>query len=1400
MRRAGQQRSVTLIEDFSGDQNHAQRRGPSRAVTLQSAAGQNEPVPDVLEQSAPLRFHPSLHELQNRNSTEEVEDFRVSNDYGSITWLEPVDLSEDLHRLAEIVLINPTEVTVYPDGSPERGTGLNRPARVELKGVFALDRDGKVVHDGQHALKYGRMLSQSATEAGARHIDWNKDTGLWRFKVEHFSKIGMNMDLMSDSESDEDVALDQSEDEQAAGGMAVDGFPQPDTSHSLFGASAAAPIPDQQQHAETEAINLNKRRMMRTMVFPQFKPPDFNDLTGPKAATLTAEQKRKYLQDQFVDLQLNRPEELILKDQELEVLCEQYFGRAASRDRQQNINALRLARSELFSMGSLPQIIDPDVAVQSDNKRRNAFQDTPAALNNDTNTFNSVLAIAHVKQRAKHVPWAELHLQEDEHRNISRASQHFEEQRKQVEQERRSADNMASANLGGEEAEKKRIHSGLFMARSFRVGWGPNGELVHPGFRLNSNAPESRALTYSVKIEQVGVAHGLLTAGANDEDQEKSRDIDDALRTRCCKMLQVHKNLQEKPQPLEPHLLPALRMRQSSDNIQNLCSDLRQICEQPSDSRIEDTSRAGFLRHEGSLWSLVNILWGIPPNMSTRISPCEMTAKYTPALERLRRNALNVWLKECAQKYIDTDTSWQESSLEESIGMSKVMAALCANNLPKACKHAKDVGDLKLALLMSQSQVSSLKQNQRLLGRQMELWEKSNMFPKHFNLARRRLYQLLSGDVPAACKDIDQEVCPSLYQWRLRFGLYYWHRPTAAITQSVNRYNEELIRGEAVHPIPPHNTEFQEYASGGIEPLVSQWSQSLVGPQADGVAPILRTKKDTAYELLELYAARDQDTELQFACQALDPEGNTPLPLDVHTAWFLSEVVRMQGILKPSPDGQVNQQVSDKYRMLTAAFSQQLVLLGLWEWAVYVLLHLPSELGGSDDGGNHRPQMDRAVQDIIGRHLPVEPGLGGSDARLLSFGVPQIMLDESRAIRARYQADIQGESANRNYMLEQSIEYNIRCGKQWLQWKKMQGHANLQRADATLRLELCPAQVIREPPYYMVVQFDLRPAMLVIGQTLVNSGLLASEEGLGQLENRLRQDHSTLSFEIVVEIWESETWASTEDECVQEKQEQLIQNSIQSEGQAGTVCRQLGLALQLMDGKMMWRLDVSSKECQDSIIDDALGMDSARSEQFASHGQIHESVWKPCPDMIQHKEGVLRLDHQNAVVSIKENFALRRLKELKKLEETGQEAHFRNSDTFLKYMKLIRRQEHKEHTSQSDHDYLVRMKELRASVTYDGKDRKMAADTATSSNALRPPAYFNDGGDRPMPLHEDQQDLRAALDHVSKNLIKRCASNVQQEGEFRSELENIQLLKDIPALEADRMRMLHSACEDILSC
>ena len=32
---------------------------------------------------------------------------------------------------------------------------------------------------------------------------------------------------------------------------------------------------------------------------------------------------------------------------------------------------------------------------------------------------------------------------------------------------------------------RARIDSGLFLARSFRVGWGPNGELVHGGVALS---------------------------------------------------------------------------------------------------------------------------------------------------------------------------------------------------------------------------------------------------------------------------------------------------------------------------------------------------------------------------------------------------------------------------------------------------------------------------------------------------------------------------------------------------------------------------------------------------------------------------------------------------------------------------------------------------------------------------------------------------------------------------------------------------------------------------------------------------------------------------------------------------------------------------------------------------
>lgn len=57
--------------------------------------------------------------------------FTISNEYGSLSFTEKVDLSHT--NLDEIIEITPISITVYKGKSPKSGTGLNVPALVRLK-------------------------------------------------------------------------------------------------------------------------------------------------------------------------------------------------------------------------------------------------------------------------------------------------------------------------------------------------------------------------------------------------------------------------------------------------------------------------------------------------------------------------------------------------------------------------------------------------------------------------------------------------------------------------------------------------------------------------------------------------------------------------------------------------------------------------------------------------------------------------------------------------------------------------------------------------------------------------------------------------------------------------------------------------------------------------------------------------------------------------------------------------------------------------------------------------------------------------------------------------------------------------------------------------------------------
>ncbi|NXE85473.1 NUP98 protein, partial [Cochlearius cochlearius] len=88
-----------------------------------------------------------------------------------------------------------------------------------------------------------------------------------------------------------------------------------------------------------------------------------------------------------------------------------------------------------------------------------------------------------------------------------------------------------------------------------------------------------------------------------------------------------------------------------------------------------------------------------------------------------------------------------------------------------------------------------------------------------------------------------------------------------------------------------------------------------------------RPLRDVCFHLLKLYSDRRYHLD-----QLLDPRSVTSDPLDYRLSWHLWDVLRALNYTHLCEPGQ---------GVLNASYAAQLESEGLWEWAVFVLLHEP---------------------------------------------------------------------------------------------------------------------------------------------------------------------------------------------------------------------------------------------------------------------------------------------------------------------------------------------------------------------------------------------------------------------------------------------------------------------------
>ncbi|KAK4665853.1 hypothetical protein QC763_409030 [Podospora pseudopauciseta] len=149
---------------------------------------------------------PSLEDIRamNRTQRQKVVDFTVGRVHvGNVQFKVPVDLSNiNVDEIIDnIVILVPRSATVYPVAAkkPPVGKGLNVPALISLE--HSWPRGGRDV-SGRRLEKHIQKLKAIPDTT---FEDYDPETGVWQFSVEHFTTYGLDDDDSDDEEFGEEA-------------------------------------------------------------------------------------------------------------------------------------------------------------------------------------------------------------------------------------------------------------------------------------------------------------------------------------------------------------------------------------------------------------------------------------------------------------------------------------------------------------------------------------------------------------------------------------------------------------------------------------------------------------------------------------------------------------------------------------------------------------------------------------------------------------------------------------------------------------------------------------------------------------------------------------------------------------------------------------------------------------------------------------------------------------------------------------------------------------------------------------------------------------------------------------------------------------------------------------------
>jgi nuclear pore complex protein Nup98-Nup96 len=143
---------------------------------------------------------PTKAEIENmtRDERRAVSNFTVGREgVGHVTF-STVDLRDiNLDELFDnIVVLTVRSATVYPNAAkkPPRGKGLNVPSTISLQNSWPRGKDKRTPLGEKAGPRLMKHIDRLQKVPDTKFVSYDKDTGVWTFKVEHFTTYSLDLD------------------------------------------------------------------------------------------------------------------------------------------------------------------------------------------------------------------------------------------------------------------------------------------------------------------------------------------------------------------------------------------------------------------------------------------------------------------------------------------------------------------------------------------------------------------------------------------------------------------------------------------------------------------------------------------------------------------------------------------------------------------------------------------------------------------------------------------------------------------------------------------------------------------------------------------------------------------------------------------------------------------------------------------------------------------------------------------------------------------------------------------------------------------------------------------------------------------------------------------------------